>query len=249
MRLRLRLAPRAGGFQETGGGDGEEGGEKVTPDDATCWTLIHAAAGGDHSARDEFARLYEPIARAYFVARWWQAPHVTEIDDAVQIAFVECFKANGVLTRAVDNEPGGFRAYFHGVLRNLARRHESTPAEVQPLPEDHAAEDTSLSVAFDKAWARSLLKEAARIQAQMAAASGERAVRRVELLRLRFQEGLPIRKIAEVWEEDPANLHHEYATAREEFQMALRRVMAFHQPKATGPELEMACRDLLGFLA
>jgi len=218
----------------------------VTPADATCWTLIHAAAAGDRAARDGFARLYEPIARTYFATRWRQSPGMT-LDDAVQDVFVECFKSNGVLDKVVASHPDGFREFFHGVLRNIARRHEATRA-APPIPEDQAADDTTLSRAFDKAWARSLLQEAARIQAEVAAQEGERAVRRVELLRLRFQEGRPIRDIAARWNEDAAKLHHEYAVARDEFRAALRRVMAFHQPTANAAQLEDACRQLLSLV-
>lgn len=216
-----------------------------TPD-ATCWTLIHAAAAGDRPAREWFARLYEPIARTYLATRWRQSPGLA-LDDAVQDVFVECFKTNGVLEKVVASHPDGFREFFHGVLRNIARRHEAARAAA-PVPDDHAADDTSLSRAFDKAWARSLLQEAARLQAEAAAKEGERAVKRVELLRLRFQEGQPIRDIAARWNEDAAKLHHEYAVARDEFRAALRRVMAFHLPAANAEQLDDACRLLLALL-
>jgi hypothetical protein len=220
----------------------------VNAPDATCWTLIHAAAGGDGPARDYFARLYEPIARAYFVARWKQSPVLACLDDAVQDVFIECFKSHGVLDKATDIPTDGFRIFFHGVLRNIARRHESTRKVAQPLADDHAADETSLSRMFDRAWALSLLKEAARVQSEIAAEAGERAVKRVELLRLRFQEGLPIRAIGERWNEDPAKLHHEYATARDEFRAALMCVMAFHQPGAVESQLATACREVLALL-
>jgi DNA-directed RNA polymerase specialized sigma24 family protein len=57
-------------------------------------------------------------------------------------------------------------------------------------------------------------------------------LRRVELLRLRFQEGMPIREIARLRGVDAASLHHEYARARREFRSALRDVIAFHHPGA-----------------
>lgn len=216
--------------------------------DDTCWTLIHAAAAGDSGARDNFARLYEPVARMYLATRWRNSPRIILIGDAVQDVFVECFKRDGVLERVVEAPPDGFRAFFHGVLRNIARRHEEKQRSAGPLPDDCAADDTSLSRAFDRAWARSLCQEAARVQAETAAAAGERAIRRVDLLRLRFQEGLPIRDIAKRWNEDPATLHHEYATARDEFRTALKRVMAFHLPTATEAQLVSACRELLDLL-
>ena len=230
-------------------GDGEATGEEVTPADATCWTLIHAAAGGDRLARDGFARLYQPIARTYFATRWRQSPCLATLDDAVQDVFVECFKSNGVLDKVVETHPDGFRAFFHGVLRNIARRHESARGVSHPIADDHATDETSLSRAFDKAWARSLLKEAARIQSENAKKTkDERATKRVELLRLRFQEGLPIRDIAVKWNVDPAKLHHEFATARAEFRAALRKVIAFHMPIATDAQLDAACRDVLNLL-
>jgi RNA polymerase sigma-70 factor (ECF subfamily) len=220
----------------------------VTPADATCWTLIRAAAAGDGPARDRFARLYEPIARTYFAARWRRSPNQLAIDDAVQDAFVECFKPAGVLGRVSESQPDEFREYFHGVLRNIARRHEEKQRPAGPLPDDHAADDTSLSRSFDRAWAQSLLQEAARVQANTAAIADERAVKRVELLRLRFQEGLPIREIAAKWNEDAAKLHHEFATARDEFRASLKRVMAFHLPNASDRQLEAACKEILGLL-
>ena len=220
----------------------------MTLADATCWTLIHAAAAGAGVARDHFARLYEPIARSYFAIRWQRPPFQASLDDAVQDVFVECFKPHGVLDKIIDSQPDGFRAFFHGVLRNIARRFEEKRRQNGPLPDGYAADETSLSRAFDRAWAQSLLQEAARVQAETAATTSERAVRRVELLRLRFHEGLPIREIATRWNEDAGRLHHEYATARTEFRAALKTVMAFHIPTATEPELEIACRDMLGLL-
>lgn len=220
----------------------------MTPVDATCWTLIHAAAAGDRLAREWFARLYQPIARSYFSARWQQSPILPGLDDAVQDVFVECFKVNGVLEKVGEVQPEGFRAFFHGVLRNIGRRFEAARGSFQPISDHRPADDTSLSRAFDKAWARSLLKKAARVQAETASRSGERATRRVELLRLRFQEGLPIRDIATQWNDDAAKLHHEFATARDEFRAALRRVMSFHMPTADEPQLESACRELLNLL-
>ncbi len=220
----------------------------MIPADATCWTLIHAAAAGDRAARDAFARLYEPVARAYLSARWRASPNLAVVDDAVQDVFVACFKPDGVLDRVVADQPDGFRAFFHGVLKNIARQRESARGVPAVPSAEPVADETSASRAFDRAWAQSLLHEAARLQAEAAPANGDRAVRRVELLRLRFQSGLPVREIADRWGEDPAKVHHEYATARAEFKAALGRVMAFHRPTASPAELEAACRELLELL-
>jgi RNA polymerase sigma factor (sigma-70 family) len=218
----------------------------VIPADATCWTLIHAAAAGDRAARHAFARLYEPVARAYLAARWRASANLAVLDDAVQDVFVACFKPDGVLDRVVADQPDGFRAFFHGVLKNIARQRESARGIPAAPSAEPAADETSASRAFDRAWAQSLLQEAARLQAD--AAKDDRAIRRVELLRLRFQAGLPVREIADRWGEDPAKVHHEYAMARAEFRAALSRVMAFHRPTAGPAEIESACRELLELL-
>src|SRR5262249_15873550 len=96
-------------------------------------------------------------------------------------------------------------------------------------------------------WAKTLLREAARRQAQRAEDKGSAAQKRVELLRLRFHEGLPIREIARRWQSDPAVLHHEYARARQEFKEAPRQVLAFHQPGPEG-EVEKGCMGLCALL-
>src|SRR5829696_3818619 len=181
--------------------------------DVTCWTLIRDAAGGDATARDRFARVYLPVVRAYLGARWRSAPHPPDVDDAAQDLFVECFRTGGLLEKADADRPGGFRAFLLGAARNVARRHETRrrpPAD--PLPDGLPADDTGPEQEFDRAWARALLREAAAVQHNTAARAGLAAVRRVELLRLRFQDGLPIREIAKGWGEDTAKVHHEYAT-------------------------------------
>lgn len=42
--------------------------------DSTRWTLIRDAAEGVPAARDEFARRYESVIRAYLGARWRGSP-------------------------------------------------------------------------------------------------------------------------------------------------------------------------------
>ncbi len=213
--------------------------------DATCWTLIRDAGAGDPAARERFARIYLPVVRSYVAARW--RGHPLEPDDAAQDVFVECFRAGGALAKADADRPGGFRAFLLGVVRNVARRHEARRRDAQPLDPRLPAEDPSLAKAFDRAWAQALLREAARIQRQSAVSDGAR--RRVELLRLRFHERLPIREIAKRWEVDAAKLHHEYATAREEFRQALRQVVAFHHPGEPPTALDRACADLLALVS
>lgn len=49
---------------------------------------------------------------------------------------------------------------------------------------------------------------------------GEEAEKRVEILRLRFTPGLPIREIARLWNEDARTVHRQYEVARQEYREA-----------------------------
>jgi len=88
------------------------------------------------------------------------------------------------------------------------------------------------------------VREAAERQSVLAARRGDAALRRVELLRLRFHEGMPIREIARLWGQSAASLHHEYARAREEFRSALRDVIASQHP-GSPEEIDRECEQLL----
>jgi len=202
----------------------------VSISDTTCWTVVRGAAKGRPKDREEFARRYEPIVRAYLGARWRGSELRDEIDDAAQEVFLDCFRDGGALDRAEEGRPGGFRAFLYGVVGNVALRAERGRGHAAlPLDADLPSRDRTLSEAFDRAWAQALLKQAARLQDARARAAGADALRRVEILKLRFGEDMPIREIAKLWDADAARLHHEYATAREEFCAALCDVVAEHQ--------------------
>jgi RNA polymerase sigma-70 factor (ECF subfamily) len=219
----------------------------VAQPDSTCWTVIRAAAAGALGERGEFAQRYGPVIRTYLAARWRSSSCRQDLDDAVQEVFVECFKPAGVLARAEQGR-GDFRPFLFGVVRNVALRLErlrgrDTPSADAPDLDVVADDGTSPSRAFERAWATALLREAGRLQEQRAAESGEAACRRMELLRLRFHDGLPIREIARRWNADAAALHHEYAKARQEFKAALMEIVAFHHP-GTPAEVEQECANL-----
>jgi RNA polymerase sigma-70 factor (ECF subfamily) len=159
-----------------------------------------------------------------------------------------------VLDRARADLPGGFRAFLYGAARNVALRVEARRArrlahehgdhlELESIP---SGED-ALSRVFDRAWAKAVVREAAERQAVLAAERGAGAVRRMELLKLRFHEEMPIREIARLWGLDAATVHHEYARARREFLAALREVIASHHP---GPPeaVDGECAQLLSLL-
>ncbi|HVS37754.1 MAG TPA: sigma-70 family RNA polymerase sigma factor [Gemmataceae bacterium] len=222
----------------------------ATPE-STCWTVIRAAAAGGAAERDAFARRYEPVVRAYLASRWRGSPHLRDLDDAVQEVFVECFKPAGALDRA--DLGRDFRPFLYGVVRHVALRVERQRARrPEQAANGRAFDDVpdpeeSLSRIFDRAWARALLREAAQLMEAKARSAGEAAQRRVELLRLRFHDGLPIRQIADRWNADPAVLHHQYAQARQEFKAALVEVVAFHHP-ASAAAVEQECVGLLSLL-
>jgi len=217
--------------------------------------VIGAAAAGASDSRENFARRYGPVVRAALAARWQSSPCLQELDDAVQEVFVECFKQGGILDRVERGRPGGFRAFLYGVIRNVAFRFERSRAQARERQPSSGQDldqvqrhEKSLSWVFDSAWARTLLREAAVLMEQRARDGGEAACRRVELLRLRFRDGLPIREIAGRWQTDAAVVHHEYARARQEFKAALLEIVAFHHP-GSAAEIEQECANLLVLLS
>jgi RNA polymerase sigma-70 factor (ECF subfamily) len=216
--------------------------------ESTCWTVIRAAAAGSPADREELARRYLGVVRAYLAARWRGSALRPDLDDAVQEVFVECFRQGGALEAAGAGRVPGFRAFLYGVVCNVARRFESRPARAAgPLP-DVPADEASLSRLFERSWAREIMAEAAGRQRREAEERGPEAVRRVELLRLRFEEGLPIRAIAERWGVPAAGLHHAYAVARQEFRAALLAVVAFHHPGSPS-DVEQEAASLLKALS
>ena len=80
--------------------------------ESTCWTVIRAAAAGSPSDREELARRYLGVVRAYLVARWRGSAILPERDDAVQEVFVECFRRGGALEAAGDGRVPAFRAFL-----------------------------------------------------------------------------------------------------------------------------------------
>lgn len=221
--------------------------------ESTCWTLVEKAAGGDAAARGQFADTYLDLVRAYLGARWRGLKIVDLLDDAVQEVFLECFRPNGALSKLDRNGPAAFRSFLFVVTNNVARRfidkvareqkkRGENVADLERLPND----DASLSVMFDRTWAKTLLLRARELQRKKSIGDPERT-RRVELLDLRFGEGLPVRDIAERWKMPPDDVHVLYRRAREEFKSALKEEIRFHGQK-TDAAVEEECRRLLGMI-
>jgi RNA polymerase sigma-70 factor (ECF subfamily) len=215
----------------------------------TSWFSIERAAAGDAAARERFALRYLPVVRGHLRARWRGTPLLPELDDAVQEVFVDCLRGRGALGRAQDRG-AGFRGFLYGVTRHVAQRKE---AEVRRRRAREVAADSwfgacpaagvSLASHLDREWAVTVMRAAAARQRERARAQGPAAQRRVELLRLRFQDDLPIRAIAELWQVDPAWLHHQHQQARTEFEQAWREVMGLRH--AAAAVVAAKWRDLL----
>jgi RNA polymerase sigma-70 factor (ECF subfamily) len=164
--------------------------------ESTCWTEIRAAAAVNAASRDLLARRYLSVVRSYLVARWRGSAVLGERGDAVQEVFVECFRRGGAVEAAGSGRVPNFRAFLYGVTRNVARRYESRQPTLASLPDELDANEVSQSRLFDRAWAKTIMAEAARLQREKATEHGPEAMQRVDLLRLRFEENLPIRSIA-----------------------------------------------------
>jgi RNA polymerase sigma factor (sigma-70 family) len=221
----------------------------------TCWTVIADAAAGDPAGRAAFAERYAAVVNSYLRARWRGGPLLSDVDDASQEVFLECLKERGALERARPGRPGGFRAFLYGVTRNVASRIEERRArrreERMSTSMDQRADglqEEDLAAAFDRAWATATVREAARRQEERARHLGADALRRVEILHLRFGSGLPVRAIAERLGCEPARIHKEYSQAREEFEESLREVVRFHDPAGDGG-IDEECRRLIAHLA
>ena len=217
---------------------------------STRWSMIQAAAAGSGQARSVFARTYLPLIRSYFAARWQGSPHIAEIDDAIQETYLTCFGERSPLDGAQERVHD-FRAYLFGIVRNVARSFEKGRAR-QPVTdavEMHEAEarEPQLSKVFDSAWATTMMRMAGELMEARAEAAGAAARLRIELLRLRFQKGLPIREIAAQWEMDPDAVHRAYAAARDEFHTCLRTIVRDHAVR-TDEDLDAECRRILAML-
>ena len=220
----------------------------------TCWTLVRKAATGDGDACGEFANEYLGVVRAFLRRRWRGSAATGQVDDAVQEVFLDLFRGDGALTRLDPERTRSFRSFLFGVAHKVALRYEERyvrdrrrrsddPVKPEELPSD----DSTMSRVFDREWAQCMMRRAAARQRQEAEASGPDALRRVELLELRFRDNLPIRTIAERWGEDAARLHHEYARAREEFKRALYAEIRYHR-EGSAEAIERECQELIGLL-
>lgn len=221
----------------------------------TCWTMIAGAASGRPDEQERFVATYGRAIRDFLIARSGRGTPVLDIEDAVQEVYLECLREGGALEKANPHRPGGFRPFLFGVVRNVARRIEGRRAgrrEVNPHSDLVRNGQTDVESdprhVFDRSWARTMVREARARLRERATEGDEAARRQFELLRLRYEEGKPVRVIATEWGEPAQRLHHELGRAKKAFQDALRQVVAFHLP-GTSSEIDHECRALLALLA
>ncbi|MCU0722578.1 MAG: hypothetical protein MUC63_02990, partial [Planctomycetes bacterium] len=145
----------------------------MSPGETTRWTLIRRAAAGLAPEQEEFALLYGPVVRSYLGARWRNTRLASEVEDAAQDVLLACLKHDGALSRADPAWPGGFHAFFRGVLAKTAlqaerrhARHRDIPPAVAPSLDDLPADDPGLSTIFGRALAEALLREPERLPNQ-----------------------------------------------------------------------------------
>ena len=220
----------------------------------TSWHLIEAAASGNESRQNEFVGRYDRGIRRWLQRRWPSAPLAGQIDDAVQEVFVECFKPGGALAKADPDHESGFRQLLRSVIANVARRYETRLGRLQQKTDNERERaailppETTLSRMLDREWAQAIVQEAAREQEERARTLGPSAVLRVELLRLRFHDGLPIRDIAAELELDPSYVHHQYAKARRDFRRALHGVLERRASGSDRAQIEALTDQLIDLL-
>lgn len=217
--------------------------------------MVRAAAAGEPRAARVFAETYLGIVRAFLVGRWRGSGLLGMVDDAVQEVFLDLFRSGGALARLDPERAPGFRAFLFGIARKVALRYEERAAHSwvrrgpAPTPlESLPAEQQTMSRQFDVAWAQRMVARAAERQRAWAEAAGPEAMRRVEILEMRFTEGLPVRAIAKRVGESPERIHREYAKAREEFKQALRAEVALHAT-GTSADVERECLDIVALLS
>jgi RNA polymerase sigma-70 factor (ECF subfamily) len=115
------------------------------------------------------------------------------------------------------------------------------------MPVDAPDASPSLSRVYDREYARAIMREAASRMAERAEALGGDARRRVELLRLRFEDGLHVRDIARQWQVEARFLHQESAKAGREFKAVLRQVVGLTE-RCAPDHLDRECDRLLQLL-
>lgn len=149
---------------------------------ATRWSIVLAAGASDHAGREALAwlfRQYWHVLRQHAARRGWR-----EADDLVQDFFTRLIQ-RGSLTQ-VDRSRGRFRSWLLTCLdHHLANHAEAQAAQCRGEGIIHQdverCDAVAPEVAFDRAWALTVLAEAQSRLTREAAAAGQG--RRLDTLR------------------------------------------------------------------
>lgn len=217
--------------------------------------MILGAAAGSPPHRETFGRRYAPAICAYLAARWHLAPDSDSVQDACQDVMVECFKAGGALSRADATYRGGFRAYLYGIVRNVALMAERRFARRREVdlganfdPDAIGSDEPTLSLAFDRAFAIAVTREARELMARRSVRSPV-AEQRYRALALQFENGQAPRDLAVAMALPVERVYELLKEARREYREALLDVMGTLHPDSDRAEIERLCVELLQRLA
>jgi RNA polymerase sigma factor (sigma-70 family) len=224
---------------------------RLSAPDSTAWSVIKGAGAGEQGARERFAAAYGVVIRAYLSARWRLPQEHQEIDDGTQEVFVQCFKPGGALQGVDPSGPARFRTYLYAIVRHVAERIERSNGRRRLAQEPSAGLDelelaeATLSRVFDRAWVGMITRRAWLL---MAARSEEGGRDRIQILDLRFREGLQSGEIAARLHLDPGYVYQQLRNAKRDFRAALVEVVGSYHPGASREEIEARCVDLTGLL-
>lgn len=199
-----------------------------------------------------FVELYVSAVRSALQARWRGGPLAQEIDDAAQEVFALCFRGDVLIPDDDSREPNRFRRRLYTIVQNVARQVERKWARdhrrLAPYRDDsplRTGSHESVSRAFDREWALAFVREARSEMERRARTKGKHALRRVELLELRFYHGLRNRDIARLWGMKEKLVSYHYKKALEELELALRAVVRRHFPDAP---VDKTCARIVSLL-
>jgi len=221
--------------------------------DSTAWSMIVAAGAGEHAARARFAQHYDSVIRAYLSARWRLPTTHEAVDDAAQEVFVQCFKPGGALQGVEASGPARFRTYLYAVVRNVADRIERDKGVRRAAQEPSAGldqlahDEATLSRVFDRAWVGTITRSAWLLMVSRLSqdATGRD---RIQVLDLRFRDGLAAGAIAERLKLEPGYVYQQLRNAKRDFRTALVDVVGSQHPGSTKEEVEARCVDLVALL-
>ena len=204
----------------------------------TCWTVLKSVARGSDKAKKDFSRRYAPAVRAYLETRWLADPLRNKVEQGLRLAFEECYGRTEDLPQELSTHDAEFRRFLFEMTTIVAHRIEAE----KESPFD--GNEEVLKANFDRAFVRLLLLQAAVRHAANVKGDPE-ALRRLELLRLRYYGGMELDSIANVWHVERDKLDEDYEQARREFETALMEVVTYHHPRPK----EQIWEECEGFLA